>query len=118
MNKDDLPFYPFGNSCWFDAIMNLSKRVYNECPKSIVKMIDKFNKDLECKEFKLGDPMPKDLVEAILMKLYIGVQWEEYKNGSLVSSYIMNPFCTVVPDVKIVFTYNDDYMGHYSIADN
>jgi len=124
MHQNDQLRYPFSNDCWFRVIIGLSKIRHGSCPESVLTIIDELNKDLIDKEEKeenrliLGEPMPKDLIEAVLLKFDIAVKWEEYKNGILIESYIMNEGCTLIKEFKVVFTYNENLIGHYELMNN
>jgi len=62
--------------------------------------------------FQLGEPMSKDLLQALMLEFQLGCHWIEKKDNILIEDIIFNPDF-LLPGT-IVFTYTTpDLLGHF-----
>ena len=121
----EYPGRNFCNMCWWQASVFLVrllktntdlKKIWNSCVIPSIINYNKYMKEARDQPFRIGDQMPIDLLNPILIRLNIGVKYylnEKTQNknlGSTVKSHVINGA------VLHLDYYGDG--GHYYVIHN
>jgi len=104
----------FGNDCWYQSLNSLYKLKYQTLiPLEKVKtLIQKYNQEVTMDFFQLGEPMSKDLLQALMLEFQLGCHWIEKRDNVLIEDSIFNSDYLLPGTIE--FTYSTPHLiGHF-----